>query len=117
MYYRVEANLASQSQAFRKLQNESTRVHSSECVRFGGRIPQRKRNVPMPESKSPLANDLLTGAHAIAAYLGKPWNARKIYHAARKQNLPIGFVGKLLVARKHELDRSTLAAPAGPRAA
>ena len=43
-----------------------------------------------------LADDLLTGAAAIAEYLG--WNQRRIYHAASQ--------GYLLIARKSELNRA-----------
>jgi len=52
-----------------------------------------------------LKDDLLTGAAAIAAHLGPPWNERKIYHAAAKRYLPIGRVGQILIARKSELDK------------
>lgn len=52
---------------------------------------------------TPLADDLLTGAEQIAAYLG--WPVRKIYHARRQGHLPIRTVGAILIARKSELDR------------
>ena len=55
---------------------------------------------------SSLGNDLLTGASAIAAYLGGRWNPRKVYYAAERHNLPIGRVGQTLIARKSELDRT-----------
>ena len=51
-----------------------------------------------------LADDLLTGASAIAAYLG--WPERRVYYIAEKKFLPIGRVGSLLVARRTELDRA-----------
>ncbi len=51
-----------------------------------------------------LSEDLLTGANAIAAYVG--WDRRRIYHAAATGNLPIARVGNLLVARKSELERA-----------
>ena len=51
-----------------------------------------------------LADDLLTGAPAIAEYVG--WNERRIYHAASQGYLPIGRAGQLLIARKSELDRA-----------
>jgi hypothetical protein len=47
--------------------------------------------------------DLLTGAKAIAQYLG--WSQRKVYHA--KKYLPIKSVGAVLIARKCELDDAT----------
>jgi hypothetical protein len=53
---------------------------------------------------SALADDLLTGAAAIADYVG--WDVRRIYHAARCRHLPIGRAGQLLIARKSELDRA-----------
>ena len=46
--------------------------------------------------------DLLTGAKAIADYLG--WPVRKVFYAQR--HLPIGTVGRTLIARKSELDRA-----------
>lgn len=64
-----------------------------------------------------LSNDLLTGADAIASHLGPPWNKRKIYWAAENKYLPIGRIGKILTARKSELDRATSAAPSGSQAA
>ena len=51
-----------------------------------------------------MSDDLLTGADAIAEFLG--WNRRRIYHAAATRHLPIRRVGGLLVARKSELERA-----------
>jgi hypothetical protein len=51
-----------------------------------------------------LSEDLLTGAEAIAAYLG--WPTRRVYYHANRRYLPIKHVGQLLVARKSELDRA-----------
>lgn len=51
---------------------------------------------------SPLAEDLLIGAPAIAEYLG--WDTRRVCHA--QKYLPIDRVGKLLKGRKSELDRA-----------
>jgi hypothetical protein len=45
------------------------------------------------------------GAGGIARYLGPPWNSRKVYKAAEKKTLPIGRIGKLLIASKAALDR------------
>jgi hypothetical protein len=57
------------------------------------------------ENASPsLAGDLLTGASAIAAYLG--WPERRVYYFAEKKHLPIGRVGSMLVARRSQLDRA-----------
>jgi hypothetical protein len=57
----------------------------------------------MPKT-SELSEDLLTGAEAIAAYLG--WPTRRVYHHASRGYLPIKHVGQSLVARKSELDRA-----------
>ena len=51
-----------------------------------------------------LSDDLLTGAPAIAAYLG--WNTRRVYHAVRMKYLPIKRIGGTLIARKSELNRA-----------
>lgn len=49
-----------------------------------------------------LADDLLEGADAIAAFLG--WKPRRVYHVAEKGCLPIHkVVGLGLVARKSTL--------------
>jgi len=57
-----------------------------------------------PMATMPLNEDLLTGAEAIAAYLG--WPTRRVYYHANRRYLPIRHVGSLLVARKSELDRA-----------
>jgi hypothetical protein len=49
-----------------------------------------------------LADDLLTGAAAIGAFLG--WPRRRVYYAAERHYLPIRRIGdRLLVARRSEL--------------
>jgi hypothetical protein len=58
---------------------------------------------------TPLNEDLLTGADAIAEFLG--WNVRRVYHASKQKHLPIGRAGSLLIARKSELDRALSGAP------
>jgi hypothetical protein len=58
----------------------------------------------MASDDVPLHDDLLTGAPAIAAYLG--WPVRRVYYAAEQEYLPIGRIGKLLTARKRKLDRA-----------
>ena len=55
-----------------------------------------------------LSDDLLTGAGAIAEYIG--WDRRRIYYAVQRGSLPITRVGNLLVARKSELERALSAA-------
>jgi hypothetical protein len=57
-----------------------------------------------------LRDDLLTGAAAIAEYIG--WPERRVYYAADKGYLPVSHVGNLLVARKSELDRALSASAA-----
>lgn len=56
----------------------------------------------MHSTPAALADDLLEGADAIAAYLG--WTPRRVYHVAEKRGLPIHKVtGIGLVARKSAL--------------
>ena len=52
----------------------------------------------------PLSDDLITGAPAIADYLG--WKERRVYHFVRTKKLPITKIGGLLVARKSELQKA-----------
>ena len=65
-------------------------------------------------ANSPLKDDLLTGADAIADYLG--WKPRKVRHADAMKHLPIGRCGAQLIARKSELD-AALRAVSPPAAA
>jgi hypothetical protein len=51
-----------------------------------------------------LADDLLTGAAQIGAYIG--WPLRKVYYAKERKHLPIGSVGATLIARRSELDEA-----------
>lgn len=56
----------------------------------------------MPANSPALADDLLRGAAAIAAFTGLP--PRSIYHACALKSLPIKHVDGLgLMARKSEL--------------
>jgi hypothetical protein len=55
-------------------------------------------------SATPLREDLLTGASAIAEYLG--WSQRRVYYCADKGYLPIVRSGAILTARKSQLDRA-----------
>jgi hypothetical protein len=52
-------------------------------------------------STTKLGDDLLTGAREIGEFLG--WPERKVYHAASRGYLPVGYVGPILIARKSEL--------------
>jgi hypothetical protein len=54
------------------------------------------------ETNTSLKDDLLTGADAIATYLG--WPRWRVYY--KQNNLPIGRVGQTLIARKSELARA-----------
>jgi hypothetical protein len=70
---------------------------------MGSTRRHRIKGVAMTDS---LSDDLLTGAQAIAAYLGAPWNERKVYYAAEQKHLPIGHIGQTLFSRKSALDRA-----------
>jgi hypothetical protein len=51
-----------------------------------------------------LADDLLNGAIEIAEFLGtKP---REVYHLARTRRLPIGRLGRKLIASRNQLRRA-----------
>lgn len=58
--------------------------------------------------ETPLSEDLLTGAPAIAEYTG--WTLRRVYHLVRMKQLPIKKVGGTLIARKSELNKALSAA-------
>jgi len=51
-----------------------------------------------------LADDLLPGAVAAAAYIGV--TPRAVYHMVESQNLPVTRIGKRLYFRKSELERA-----------
>ena len=51
-----------------------------------------------------LAADLLSGAAEIAEFLGT--NAREVYHLAQTQRLPIGRLGRKLIASRSQLRRA-----------
>jgi hypothetical protein len=53
-----------------------------------------------------LADDLLNGAREIAEFLGT--NEREVYHLAKTKRLPIGRLGKKLIASRAQLRRATL---------
>lgn len=69
----------------------------------------------MPSEQTPeriepaqsLADDLLIGAPKIAAELGVTVPA--VYHLVRKKRLPIGQLGKNLIASRSKLRRAALA--------
>lgn len=51
-----------------------------------------------------LRDDLLKGAQAIADHLG--FDRREVYYMAEQKTLPITKKGRLLYARRSELDAS-----------
>lgn len=51
-----------------------------------------------------LADDLLVGAPAIAEFLGMTEKA--VYHLASKKRIPVGKMGKNLIARRSALKRA-----------
>ena len=54
-----------------------------------------------------LADDLLSGGPEIAAYLGCP--LREVYHLAKTTRLPIGRLGRQLIASRGQLRRAAKA--------
>jgi hypothetical protein len=54
-----------------------------------------------------LADDLLDGGAEIAAFLGT--NVREVYHLAKTQRLPIGRLGRKLIASRSQLRRAAKA--------
>ena len=55
----------------------------------------------------PVANDLLVGAEAIAKELGLSPDA--VYHLSRTKRMPIGRLGRNLIASRKRLRRAALA--------
>lgn len=51
-----------------------------------------------------IADDLLIGAQAIAEFLGI--TEAMVYHYARLKRLPVGKIGKNLIASKRKLQRA-----------
>jgi len=51
-----------------------------------------------------LADDILYGAGEIAEFLGV--TEMQVYHLARKKRIPVGKLGKTLVASKRALKRA-----------
>jgi hypothetical protein len=51
-----------------------------------------------------LADDLLNGATEIAEFLGT--NAREVYFLAKTRRLPIGRLGRKLIASRAQLRRA-----------
>jgi hypothetical protein len=51
-----------------------------------------------------LGDDLLNGATEIANFLGT--NAREVYHLAKTKRLPIGRLGRKLIASRSQLRRA-----------
>ena len=53
------------------------------------------------EQKDRVADDLLIGAPAIAEFLGITEKA--VYHWVRKDRIPVGKIGKNLIASRRQL--------------
>jgi hypothetical protein len=58
------------------------------------------------------ADDLLDGGAEIAAFLG--CNTREVYHLHKTQRLPIGRLGRKLIASKRKLARHVDKIARGP---
>lgn len=62
--------------------------------------PQQTPNDPT----TPLADDMLRGADAIATFIfGTPGSRRKIYYLAETSHLPVFRLGSVLCARRSVL--------------
>jgi hypothetical protein len=59
------------------------------------------RGAPPDNDSTSLAGDMLYGARAIAAFLGK--SERQVFHLAATRQLPIGKMGHELVSTKSRL--------------
>jgi hypothetical protein len=59
---------------------------------------------PIEKHDAPVATDLIVGAAAIAKELGVAENA--VYHIARTKRLPIGRLGRNLIASRKRLRRA-----------
>jgi hypothetical protein len=64
-------------------------------------------NEKTDEKPERLGDDLLIGAEAIAAELGV--DAHTVYYFHRKRKLPIGKLGKNLIASRRKLQRALAA--------
>lgn len=64
------------------------------------------------ENDPELADDLLAGAEAIAAFLGPSFSERRVYHLAEKGSLPVFRLpgGRTLYGRKSQIRRAFSAA-------
>lgn len=60
-------------------------------------------NPPSPVDMSPLAEDLLSGAKAIAEELG--WPLRKVFHGLEKGYLPATKLGGIWTSTRSQLRR------------
>ena len=54
-----------------------------------------------PANSPPLAEDMLRGADAIAAYIGE--SPRRVFYLAERKLIPVFKIGNLLRARKSAL--------------
>jgi hypothetical protein len=63
--------------------------------------------MPETDDKSKIADDLLIGARAIGEELGVDDDA--VYHIAKTKRLPIGRLGRNLIASRSKLRKAALA--------
>ena len=64
-------------------------------------------NPPVDMAEPPLADDLLTGAAAIAVYVfGSEAERRRVYWLADTGQLPVFRIGSILCARKSRILRA-----------
>jgi len=56
------------------------------------------------EQKDRVADDLLIGAPAIAEFLGI--TERAVYHWVKKARIPVGKIGKNIIASKRQLRKA-----------
>ncbi len=56
------------------------------------------------ETKPKLADDLLLGGRAIAEELGI--NEDKLHYWIKKGRIPVGHIGKTMIARRSELQKA-----------
>ena len=60
-----------------------------------------------PKQAERLGDDLLSGGPEIAEFLGCP--LREVYHLAKTRRLPIGRLGRKLIASRSQLRRAAKA--------
>jgi hypothetical protein len=64
-------------------------------------------HIEAPKQAERLADDLLNGGPEIAEFLGCP--LREVYHLHKTKRLPIGRLGRKLIASRSQLRRAAKA--------